>query len=48
MINKSVIHPWNAILESKEINLKNISLSENKPDIRNHSINMRGPEKKQI
>ena len=40
--------PRNAILESKEINLKNISLSENKPDIRDHSINMRGPEKKQI
>lgn len=35
--------PWNAILESKEMNLKNIILSENKPD---HSINMGGPEEK--
>lgn len=37
--------PWNAILESKEMNPKNIILSENKPDIRDHSINMGGPEK---
>ena len=40
--------PWKAILELKEMNLKNISLSENKPDIRDHAINMRSPEKKQI
>lgn len=37
--------PWNAILESKEMKPKNIILSENKPDIRDHSINMGGPEK---
>ena len=45
MLDKSVIHThtWNAILESKEMNLKNIILSENKPD---HSINMGGPEEK--
>ena len=30
--------PWNAILESKEMNPQNIILSENKPDIRDHIL----------
>lgn len=42
MIDKSIIYPHHGMLfwNQKKMKPKNIILSENKPDIRDHSINM--------